>query len=132
MATTPTDDQINLVQRLLPSEALQSVEDGGYGWDSDFISLVMSENSWTPTEAVRFFWLQRVNETSEYLDLTGKPLTDIHKQAKEMLDYWDNILRMYGVNSTGPAIGRKPLTFGNIERPESYERIDEYWTGVRN
>jgi hypothetical protein len=120
MPTTP--EQVALVQSLLPSVAVDSVDDGGYGWDGAYIVDLMDTNSFTPTEAVRFFWLERVNETAEYLD-TSKPLTQIHRQAKEMLDYWDNILRI-SVNSlrpldpTDPLAGSQaPMSFGEIERP---------------
>jgi hypothetical protein len=130
----PTAEQIALVQRLLPSAAMDSEADGGYGWDANYITVLMTENNFTPTRAVRFFWLQRVNETSEYLDLTGKPITDIHKQAKEMLDYWDNILLRFGANAIDSKSGTG-LAFGEIELPPSYRRISHYfgnneWEGV--
>lgn len=124
---TITTDQITLVQRLLPSEAIALTADGGYGWDIDYIRQLMTENAYTPTQAVRYFWLQRVNETSEYLDTGGKALTAIHRQAKEMLDYWDNILVKYGADSSGPEIGVSALNFVPIERPSSYRAIENYY-----
>ena len=120
MPTTP--EQVALVTSLIPSVAPLSEAEGGYGWDEVFISFLMDTNGLTPTEAVRWFWLERVNETAEYID-TGKPLTQIHRQAKEMLDYWDLILKMYGDNAIGPPGGndpgatRNPMTFGEIESP---------------
>ena len=122
---TATAEQIATVQILIPSDALLTEEEGGYGWSVDYIQNLMDTNSLGPAHAVRFFWLQRVNETAEYLDV-GKPLTQIHRQAKEMLDYWDMILKLYGDSLTGipgppgpldPGGVRKPLTFGEIERP---------------
>jgi hypothetical protein len=119
MPTTP--EQVALVQSLIPSIAPAVEDAGGYGWDEAFIIELMDTNGLTPTEAVRWFWLERVNETSEYLD-TGKPLTQIHRQAKEMLDYWDNILKLYGDSAIGPPAGNDPgapnvpMTFGEIER----------------
>jgi hypothetical protein len=74
-----------------------------------------------PTETVRYFWLQRVNETSEYLDVNGKPLTQIHSQAKTMLDYWDNVLKTRGVEAVGPGV-KQPIRFGEIERPTRHRR----------
>lgn len=127
MAVLPTPDQIALVQRLLPEIALSPVADGGYGWDETYITILMSENGYSPTQAVRYFWLQRVNETSEYLDISGKSLTEIHKQAKEMLDYWDNILLRFGVDATGPKTGVDGLSFGEIELPELYARVSRYY-----
>lgn len=113
----PTPEQIALVNQLLPTSAKDTAEAGGYGWSDLFISEIMEERDFTPTEAVRFFWLQRVNETAEYIDI-GKPLTQIHKQAREMLDYWDAILKV-SVTAIGPspADERKPISFGEIEQP---------------
>jgi hypothetical protein len=107
----PTLEQIALVQSLLPEAAITD-----YGWTSSKVEDYMIDMEFSPTEAVRYFWLQRVNETSEYLDINGKPLTQIHAQAKAMLDYWDNILKINGISATGPGT-RRPLTFGSIERP---------------
>lgn len=121
----PTPDQIQLVKTLLPSAATDTEANGGYGWDDVFITVLMTENDLTPTKAVRHFWLQRVNETAEYLNTGGKTLTDIHKQAKEMLDYWDNILLKFGQNATGP--GNSTMNFGEIELPPSYQRIERFY-----
>ena len=114
--TAPTVDQIELVQAWLPVAAVTD-----YGWDAAKVSEVMSDNAFTPTQAVRFFWLERVNESVEYIDISGKPLTQIHAQARAMLDYWDNILKMYGVNALGPPSGadpgaKRPISFGEIDR----------------
>lgn len=117
MPTVPTPEQIALVKQLLPSSALDSVDVGGYGWSDTFIQNLMFERDFTPTEAVRFFWLQRVNETVEYIDI-GKPLSQIHRQAKEMLDYWDTILgkSLTAIGPTGEGV-RQPISFGEIEGP---------------
>lgn len=111
---TPTPEQIALVNQLLPSSAKDTVDNGGYGWTDEYIANLMDERDFGPTEAVRFFWLQRVNETAEYIDI-GKPLTQIHRQAREMLDYWDAILSR-SLTSIGP-VGRQPISFGEIEGP---------------
>lgn len=108
---TATSEQIALVQSLLPAAAVTD-----YGWTEEVIQTLMDTNSFGPTQAVRFFWLQRVNETSEYLDVNGKPLTQIHSQARAMLDYWDNVLKLAGSEATEPNT-RRPMTFGSIERP---------------
>jgi hypothetical protein len=121
---TPTPDQIALVKQLLPSAAMDSEEDGGYGWSDVFIAALMLQRDFTPTEAVRYFWLQRVNETAEYLNTGGKSLTDIHKQAREMLDYWDNVIKSVGSDAIGPGdSSSQVITFGEIELPASYCRI---------
>ena len=112
----PTLEQIALVQSLLPAAALTD-----YGWTTTKIEQTMVDMSFSPTEAVRYFWLQRVNETSEYLDVNGKPLTQIHAQARQMLEYWDNVLKVNGPDANGPGV-KRPLTFGSIERINRFRR----------
>lgn len=112
----PTLEQIALVQSLLPAAAVTD-----YGWTFSKIEDYMTDLELSPTEAVRYFWLQRVNETSEYLDVNGKALTAIHAQARQMLDYWDNVLKINGIDATGPAT-KRPLTFGSIERVSRIRR----------
>ncbi|AVD99629.1 hypothetical protein HWB51_gp011 [Mycobacterium phage Cuke] len=110
-----TPEQIALVKMLLPTAAISD-----YEWTDEFIETLMTTRGFSPTQAVRFFWLQRVNETAEYLDINEKPLTQIHKQAKEMLDYWDLVLKG-GPDAIEPNT-RSPISFGEIERPEGYVR----------
>lgn len=111
---TPTAEQIALVQALLPTAAVSD-----YGWTDLFIATVMTDREIGPTEAVRYFWLQRVNETSEYLDVNNKPLTQIHAQAKQMLDYWDKVLATRGTEAEGPGT-KRPISFGAIEDDRGY------------
>ncbi len=121
--TTPTLEQIALINRFLPEAAKLSVEEGGYGWTDGFISNLVSTNAYSPAQTVRYFWYQRVQETAEYLDLS-KPLTQIHRQAREMLDYWDKVLQSNPLgmepldSNTGPT-AHKMISFGDIERPWS-------------
>lgn len=118
---TPTPEQVALVNRNLPTTAKVPVVDGGYGWTDEFIVILMDTTEYdSPAKAVRHFWYERTVETVEYLDL-GKPLTQIHRQAKEMLEYWDRVL---DVNPTGMVpvdeivvVTKRPMTFGTIERP---------------
>jgi len=118
---TATASVLALVNRYLPEAAKLSVDDGGYGWTDEFIATLMDTNAYSPAQAVRYFWYQRVQETAEYLDLS-KPLTQIHRQAREMLDYWDLVIQTNpsGMEplspNTGPA-GHKVITFGEIARP---------------
>ena len=116
--TNPTLEQIALVQSLLPTAAEE------YGWTFSKIEDYMVDLELSPTEAVRYFWLQRVNETSEYLDVNGKPLTQIHSQAKQMLDYWDNVLKVSGLDAKGPGT-KRPLTFGSIEKVSRMRRRND-------
>ena len=104
-----TATQIALVHSLLPSAALTD-----YSWDDAKVAAVIEDNSFTPTEAVRFFWLERVNESAEYIDVSGKPLSAIHAQARAMLDYWDNVIRNSRESVTLSA--KRPMSFGEIDR----------------
>lgn len=120
---TPTIEQIALVNRYLPEDAKLLVNNGGYGWTEEYISNLMAINAYRPAQAVRYFWYQRVQETAEYLDMS-KPLTQIHHQARAMLDYWDKVLQTNsdpdGMEPFDPdnALGsHKNITFGIIERP---------------
>ena len=120
---SPTVEQIALVNRYLPEAAKLSVADGGYGWGSTFVTALMAENAYTPAQTVRYFWYQRVQETAEYLDMS-KPLTQIHRQAREMLDYWDLVIQTNpdGMEPDDPSLDGKDsrvITFGEIERPWS-------------
>lgn len=113
-----TPEQIALVTQNLPADAVKPEADGGYGWTDVYISDLLEGMDFSPAKVVRFFWLQRVNETAEYIDI-GKPLTQIHKQAKDMLAYWDNILST-NPGELEPAVTAKvkrPISFGEIERP---------------
>lgn len=106
---------VALVNQLIPVSAKLPESEGGYDWSDEYIETLMTARSFTPTEAVRYFWLQRVTETAEYIDM-GKPLSQIHHQARGMLDYWDNILGKAGAGAISPN-ARSPLTFGEIEHP---------------
>lgn len=122
---TTTAERVALVSRYLPDAAKDSVDNGGYGWTEEVISNFLVALGLSPAQTVRFFWYQRVQETAEYLDLS-KPLTQIHRQAKEMLDYWDLIIQ--GNVASGNPDGMEPLdpsktfqhktiSFGEIQRP---------------
>lgn len=119
MVATP--EQVALVKANLPSDAKALEADGGYGWTDEFIVTLMSTPEFdTPAKAVRHFWYQRTVETVEYLD-AGKPLTQIHAQAKAMLEYWDLVINggksSEMIPTPEPARNTKAITFGEIERP---------------
>lgn len=122
----PTAAQIELVNFYLPVDAKAAEVDGGYGWTDGYIETTwLAQGFVGPAYAVRYFWYQRVQETAEYLD-AGKPLTQIHKQAREMLDYWDLILKLDPTGNTmvpvdpdtvaDDSIPKHRLSFGEIER----------------
>lgn len=121
--TAPTVERIALVNRYLPEEAKLPEANGGYGWTPEFIAALMAENAYTPAQTVRYFWYQRTQETAEYLDLS-KPLSQIHRQAREMLDYWDRVIQtnpdgMEPLDPSSPEKDHRTITFGTIERPWS-------------
>lgn len=118
---TATPAQVELVKRNLPSDAKALETDGGYGWTDEFIVTLMSSPEFaSPAKAVRHFWYERTVETVEYLD-AGKPLTQIHAQAKAMLEYWDQVINGGKADemipTPEPARNTKKITFGEIERP---------------
>lgn len=96
MAIKPaTDYQVSRVAALLPS-----VDDDPDTWDTQAI-----KDNWSGGIAgtLRNFWYQKCSNTAGYLDLTDAggslPITQIHRQAKEMLDYWDIWILKHGAMS---------------------------------
>ena len=67
------------------------------GWDDDTIT-----ERWTGGVATtaRKYWFERVQDTAGYLDLPDPggtlPITQIYRQAREMLAYWDDFIVKYG------------------------------------
>ncbi|AEK07464.1 hypothetical protein PBI_ROPE_18 [Mycobacterium phage Rope] len=119
---TTTSELVALVNRHLPTDAKLSEDDGGYGWTDQYVEELLSTGL-KPAQVVRFFWYQRTQETAEYLDLS-KPLSQIHRQAKEMLAYWDTVIQTNpdGMEPLDPSANQnrhKNITFGSIERPWS-------------
>lgn len=118
---TPISELVALVNRYLPAEAKLSEGDGGYGWSDLYIENLITANAYTPAQTVRYFWYQRTAETAEYLDMS-KPLSQIHRQARDMLLYWDRVIQTNpdGMEPLDPNAGlnrHKAITFGEIERP---------------
>lgn len=107
MAITP--DQLISVKQWLPADAAEN------GWDDDEITL-----RWTGgiASTVRAYWFQRVSDTAGYLDLPDPggtlPITQIYRQAREMLDYWDNFLKVNG--DVDPNLVARPTRIGKIKR----------------
>lgn len=116
--TATVVEQVALVNRYLPDAAKLSEGSGGYGWTDNQISTYITNLGMSTAQVVRYFWYQRTQETAEYLDLS-KPLTQIHKQAKAMLDYWDLVIQTNpkGMEPLKSTAGKRPMTFGKIERP---------------
>lgn len=115
-ARTITPVQLaTLKARWLPADAVAN------GWDDAKIT-----DEWTGmyVTTIRAYWYDRVQETAKYLDLTDQsgtlPITQIHRQAMEMLKYWDDFLLKFGTNPTPSG----STTFGKIKR--RYKRKGRY------
>lgn len=97
---TPTEAQIASVAAWLPT-----VEADPDVWDADRIAV-----RWTGGIAgtIRAYWYQRTSDTAGYLDVPDPggtlPITQIHRQAKEMLDYWDAFILKYGTKADPSSI----------------------------
>lgn len=97
----------------LPDDAVTN------GWTDEVI-----ETRWTGgiPSTVRLYWLDRVTDTAGYLDIPDPggtlPITQIHRQAKEMLAYWDEYLAKHG--DIIVLTGARPTRVGKIKR--RYER----------
>lgn len=105
---TITDEQIEMVQLNLPSVAGDS-----FGWTESKIKSTLLSNNGSLAQTVRRFWYERVMETFEFVDVSetgsSRSLSQIHQNAKFMLDYWDK-----KVESEGVVTQRRPITFGRI------------------
>lgn len=105
----PTTEEIENVQRNLPVNAGEDFQ-----WYEDKISAILLATDYSMPQTVRQFWLERVTETFEFVDVnesgSGRPLSQIHVNAKEMLDYWDKRVDAEGVVSL-----RRPMSFGSID-----------------
>lgn len=111
--TTPTppvlttDKLATIKAQYLPNDAAT------HGWDDVKITA-----NWTGgiPGTVRAFWYDRVQQTAGYLDLPDPggtlPITQLHRQAMEMLAYWDKWLLQYGDVLVIP----RRVSFGKIRR----------------
>lgn len=107
----PSPEQIALVVSLLPPTA---EEDDG--WSQAKVVQVMDDNGYTVAQTVRFYWLERVNETVQYMTIGDKALIQLHQNAKAMLAYWDAVI---AANADGVQASPEGsyITFGEIEGP---------------
>lgn len=82
---SPTDKELADVITHLPPDALQN------GWSTD-----AARQRWGGSvfRTVREYWVDRVNATAGYIDLSseGLPASQLHAHAKAMLEYWDKII----------------------------------------
>lgn len=91
MAAIATADDVALVRKYLPPDATTN------GWDDAEIAI-----RWTGgvVSTLRMYWFERVTDTAGYLDIHDSggtlPITQIHRQAVEMLAIIDAYLAKYG------------------------------------
>lgn len=90
------------------------------GWTDEVIA-----ERWTgaiPT-TVRKYWYDRVQDTAGYLDVPDPggalPITQIHRQAVEMLKYWDDWIAKWG--DTVVVTGSRATRVGKIKRRYQHE-----------
>ena len=108
----PTESQITAVATVLPSSDADPEV-----WDAEKIA-----ERWTGTVVgtIRAYWYQRVSDTAGYLDVPDPggtlPITQIHRQAKEMLEYWDAFIEKYGKNADPNNPGARPGSTGRIKK----------------
>lgn len=107
--THPTALQIKQVQRNLPINAGDDFQ-----WYEDKISDILEEKDCSIAQTVRQFWFERVMESFEFVDVSetgsSRSLSQVHVNAKAMLDYWDKQVEAEGLFTL-----RRPISFGNID-----------------
>lgn len=84
---SPAD--IIIVKDNLPPEAFAN------GWDDEKIELLL-DSGLTTSRTVRHWWVSRASATAAFVSVSesgsSRDLSAIHKQALEMLKYWDGII----------------------------------------
>jgi hypothetical protein len=114
MAPIASADDVAAVKIWLP------IDHAANGWDDATIA-----ERWTGGVAstVRAYWFARVSDTAGYLDLSDAggslPITQIYRQAREMLDYWDNFLKANG--DVDPNSLVRQTRIGKIKRRYAHE-----------
>lgn len=117
-----TDQLTTLKAQYLPNDATN------HGWDDAKITA-----NWTGgiPGTVRAFWYDRVQQTAGYLDVPDPggtlPITQLHRQAMEMLAYWDRWLLQYGDVLVIP----RRVSFGKIKRRYKNRNPLPVFPGVR-
>lgn len=80
---------IIIVKDNLPPEALAS------GWDDAKIELLL-DSGLTTSRTIRHWWSFRAGSTAAFVSVSesgsSRDLSAIHKQALDMLKYWDGVI----------------------------------------
>jgi len=110
MPSPITADQLSAVKEWLPEDAADN------GWDDAEIT-----TRWTGfiSTTVRTYWFMRVSNTASYLDLPDPngtlTITQIYRQAREMLDWWMLMIKTYGATTDPSDYAAKGTRIGKIK-----------------
>lgn len=81
-----SEADIMIVRDNIPSEALEE------GWDDVKIGVLL-DSPMTTSRVIRHWWNYRASSTASFVNVSesgsSRSLSDIHRQALEMLKYWD-------------------------------------------
>ena len=107
---TATQSEIAAVKENLPNDC-----ETQFGWTDERIAAVLDAVSLSVPQTVRQFWLERLTNTHEFMDIneagSGRTMSQVHANAKDMLAYWDKRVAAEGIVTL-----KRPITFGEIDR----------------
>lgn len=105
-----SNNEIAVVKGNLPTDCAEQ-----FGWTDEKIAAVLDAVNLSVPQTVRQFWLERLTNTYEYMDIneagSGRTLSQVHLNAKEMLAYWDQRVAAEGIVTL-----KRPITFGSINK----------------
>ena len=86
-----------------------------FGWTDERIAAVLDAVNLSVPQTVRQFWLERLTNTHEFVDIneagSSRTLSQVRTNAKEMLAYWDVRVAAEGIVTL-----KRPISFGDIDR----------------
>lgn len=107
---TASSKEIEVIKSNLPNDCATQ-----FGWTDEKIAAVLDAVNLSVPQTVRQFWLERLTNTHEYMDVnesgSGRTLSQVHINAKAMLEYWDKRVAAEGIVTL-----KRPITFGQIDR----------------
>lgn len=102
--------EVAVVKGNLPNDCAEQ-----FGWTDEKIATVLDAVNLSVPQTVRQFWLERLTNTHEYMDInesgSGRTLSQVHVNAKEMLAYWDKRVAAEGIVTL-----KRPISFGSIDK----------------
>lgn len=89
------------------------------GWNDTKIG-TMVDALGTPSKAIRQYWSATSARTSAFVDISesgsSRSLSDVHKQAVEMLKYWDDRIAQEERDAEEPAQSDGRIAFHKATR----------------